>query len=43
MEGQQLPLYLQGNIFLTNANVYAIPDSFCAGTKTISDRDSVRS
>ena len=28
MEGQQLLLYLQGNIFLTNANVYTIPHSF---------------
>ena len=39
MEGQQLLLYLQGN--LTNANVYTIPHSFCAATKTIPDRDSV--
>ena len=42
-EGQQLLLYLQGNIFLTNANLYTIPHSFCAATKTIPDRDSVRS
>ena len=38
MEGQQLLPYLQGNIFLTNANVYTIPHSFCAATKTIPDR-----
>ena len=30
MEGQQLLLYLQGNIFLTNANLYTIPHSFFA-------------
>ena len=41
MEEQQLLLYLQGNIFLTNANFYTIPHSFCAATKTIPDRDSV--